>query len=252
MTTGGGSNPESPRPQEYFATTHWTMVLRATASDTTNARNALEQLCQIYWYPLYAHVRRRGHSVEDAQDLTQEFFARLLERQWLARADESKGRFRTFLLTALERFLANEWDKARALKRGGGRQFVPVQLDTAETRYGVEPADQRTPEQAFEYRWAVTLLEEVLKGLEAEFRREGEAELFAALRPCLVGDRASQPYADLAAKLGMSESAVKVAVHRLRQRYRARLRAEVANTVLAPAEVDEEMRHLFNVLAGRG
>ena len=252
MTSGSGSQSKSSRPQEYFVTTHWTMVVRASGSDTTSARNALEQLCQTYWYPLYAHVRRRGHSVEDAQDLTQEFFARLLERHWLERADESKGRFRTFLLTALERFLANEWDKAQAIKRGGGRQFVPVQLDTAETRYGVEPADQRTPEQAFEYRWAVTLLEEVLKGLEAESRREGEEESFLALKSCLVGDRASQPYAELASRLGITESAVKVAVHRLRQRYRVRLRAEVANTVLEPKDVDAEMRHLFAVLAGGG
>lgn len=251
MKNGGLSQPESARSPGYFVTTRWTQVVKAGRSDTPNARAALEQLCQAYWYPLYAHVRRRGHSVEDAQDLTQEFFARLLERHWLAQADESKGRFRTFLLTALERFLANEWDKARALKRGGGRQVVPVQLDTAETRYGVEPADQRTPEQAFEYRWAVTLLEEALEQLEADFQREGEPGLFAALKPCLVGDRASQPYAELAARLGMTESAVKVAVHRLRQQYRARLRAEVASTVLAPDDVDAEMRHLFNVLAGR-
>jgi RNA polymerase sigma-70 factor (ECF subfamily) len=251
MTTGSGFQPASPSPGESFATTHWTAVQRACRSDTTSARKALEKLCQAYWFPLYAYVRRRGHSVEDAQDLTQEFFARLLERQWLARADESKGRFRTFLLTALERFLANEWDKARALKRGGGRRFVPVQFGTAETRYGVEPADERTPEQAFEYRWALTMLEEALKGLEADFHNEGEAELFTALKPCLVGDRASQPYAELALKLEMTESAIKVAVHRLRRRYRDRLRAEVAQTVLSPGDVDAEMRHLFNVLAAR-
>jgi RNA polymerase sigma factor (sigma-70 family) len=232
-------------------TTHWSAVAAAGRNDTPRAQAALEMLCQAYWYPLYAHVRRRGHSVEDAQDLTQEFFARVLEGNWLARADQSKGRFRTFLLMALERFLANEWDKARALKRGGGRHPVPVQLETAETRYGVEPPDERTPEQAFEYRWAVTLLDEVLKRLEADFSNKGETALFAALKPCLVGDRASQPYAELAAQLGMSESAIKVAVHRLRQRYRELLRAEIANTVLSPADVNGEMRHLFNVLAGR-
>jgi RNA polymerase sigma-70 factor (ECF subfamily) len=228
------------------------VVVAAGRSDTTRARAALEKLCQSYWFPLYAYVRRRGHSVEDAQDLTQEFFARVLEHQWLARADQAKGRFRTFLLTALERFLANEWDKARALKRGGGHAPVPLQLDTAETRYGVEPTDDRTPEQAFEYRWALTLLEEVVKRLEQEFCAEGQAELFAALKLCLVGDRASQPYAELAAALDMNEGAVKVAVHRLRQRYRELLRAEIANTVASSADVDAEMRHLFNVLAAGG
>jgi RNA polymerase sigma-70 factor (ECF subfamily) len=252
MATSSDYQSEAPKPRECFATTHWTVVVKATASDTTHAGEALEKLCQAYWYPLYAFVRRRGYSMEDAQDLTQDFFARVLECQWLARADQSKGRFRTFLLTALERFLANEWDKARALKRGGGHRLIPVQqFDTAETRYGVEPADDRTPEQAFAYRWAVTLLDEVVKRLEDDFRSKREEELFAALKPCLVGDRASLPYAELAAQLSMSESAVKVAVHRLRQRYRELLRAEIAHTVLSPADVDAEMHHLFSALAGR-
>jgi RNA polymerase sigma factor (sigma-70 family) len=211
---------------------------------------ALARLCKTYWYPLYAYGRRRGYSVEDAQDLTQDFFARLLRRHWLADADQSKGRFRTFLLTAMERFLANEWDKARALKRGGGQPSVPLQLDTAETRYGIEPADKHTPEQAFEYRWALTLLDEVVRQLGTEFQRRGQAELFNALKPCLVGDGSAQPYAQLASTLGMEEGAIKVAVHRLRQRYRELLRAEIANTVVAPGEVETEMRHLFQVLAG--
>jgi RNA polymerase sigma-70 factor (ECF subfamily) len=242
-------NPETPpAPAGCFVTTHWSVVVTAGHSDTQRAQAAIEKLCRAYWFPLYAYVRRRGHSVEDAQDLTQEFFARVLEHNWLARADQAKGRFRTFLLTAMERFLANEWDKMRALKRGGGQRNIPIQLDTAETRYGVDPADTRTPEQAFEYRWALTLLDEVVSQLEAEFRAEGRADLFASLKPCLVGDRASQPYAELAAKLGMEEGAVKVAVHRLRQRYRELLRAEIANTVASPGEVDAEMHHLFNVL----
>lgn len=210
---------------------------------------ALDRLCKTYWYPLYAYVRRRGYSVEDAQDLTQDFFTRLLGRHWLADADRSKGRFRTFLLTAMERFLANEWDKARALKRGGGRSSVPLQLDTAEMRYGVEPADVHTPEQAFEYRWALTLLDEVVRQLGTEFQLRGQAKLFNTLKPCLVGDRSRQPYAQLASTLGMEEGAIKVAVHRLRQRYRELLRAEIANTVAAPGEAEAEMRHLFQVLA---
>lgn len=242
---------ETPRaPAGCFVTTHWSVVVAAGQSDTTRSQAALEKLCRAYWFPLYAYARRRGYSVEDAQDLTQEFFARVLEHQWLARADQAKGRFRTFLLTAMGRFLANEWDKVRALKRGGGHRNIPIQLDAAETRYGVEPAaDTRTPEQAFEYRWALALLDEVVGQLEAEFHSRGQADMFTALKPCLVGDRASQPYAELAGKLGMEEGAVKVAVHRLRQRYRELLRAEIANTVDSPGEVDAEMRHLFNVLA---
>jgi RNA polymerase sigma-70 factor (ECF subfamily) len=232
-----------------FVTTHWSVVLRAAGNDPAGAQAALERLCKTYWYPLYAYVRRRGQSVEDAQDLTQAFFARVLERNWLARADQAKGRFRTFLLTAMERFLANEWDKLRALKRGGGRPHVPVQADTGETRYGVEPVDTRTPEQAFEYRWALALLDEVVTQLETEHEARGQASLFAALKPCLVGDREGQPYAALAATLGLEEGTVKVAVHRLRQRYRELLRAEIANTVESPEEVAAEMHHLFNVLA---
>lgn len=233
-----------------FVTTHWSVVLAASHDDDRMTEAALARLCETYWYPLYAYARRRGYSAEDAQDLTPDFFARLLRRHWLADADQSKGRFRTFLLTAMERFLANAWDKARALKRGGGRPSVPLQLDTAETRYGVEPADKHTPEQVFEYRWALTLLDEVVRQLGTEFQRRGQAELFNALKPCLVGDGSAQPYAQLASTLGMEEGAIKVAVHRLRQRYRELLRAEIANTVTAPIEVETEMRHLFQVLAG--
>jgi len=245
--TAGTERPRAPAG--CFPPTHWSVVVAAGRSDTTRAHAALEKLCRAYWFPLYAYARRRGYSVEDAQDLTQEFFARVLEHQWLARADQAKGRFRTFLLTAMERFLANEWDKVRAQKRGGGQRNIPIQLDTAETRYGVELADTRTPEQAFEYRWALALLDEVVGELEAEFRARDQADVFAALKPCLVGDRAAQPYVELAARLGMEEGAVKVAVHRMRQRYRELLRAEIANTVDSPGEVDAEMRHLFNVLA---
>lgn len=251
MTTSDRETPGATVPGAAagcFVTTHWSVVLTAGRSDTTRAHEALEKLCRAYWFPLYAYARRRGYSVEDAQDLTQEFFARVLEHHWLSRADQARGRFRTFLLTAMERFLANEWDKVRALKRGGGQRNIPIQLDTAETRYGVEPADTRTPEQAFEYRWALALLDEVVGQLEAEFRSRGQSEMFTALKPCLVGDRASQPYAELAGKLGMEEGAVKVAVHRLRLRYRELLRAEIANTVDSDGEVEAEMRHLFNVL----
>lgn len=243
------SNDVSQR--SVFATTRWTVVLAAGQSDTAPARAALEKLCQAYWYPLYAYVRRRGYSPEDAQDLTQEFFARLLEGRWVERADQQRGKFRSFLLAALNHFLADEWDKARAQKRGGGIPALPLQFDTAETRYDREPADRTTPEQNYERRWALALLEEVLQRLANEYKQEGRAELFTALNPCLVGERTAQPYAELAAKLGVSEGAVKSAVHRLRQRYRQLLREEIAHTVSGPAEVDDELHHLFAVLAGR-
>jgi RNA polymerase sigma-70 factor (ECF subfamily) len=237
--------------QPEFAITHWSVVLAAGRSDTTRSRAALEELCRIYWYPLYAFVRRRGHSPEDAQDLTQEFFARLLEHKWVARADPQRGRFRSYLLSAMSHFLSDEWDKARAQKRGGGAAPVPLQLDTAETRYGHEPADPVTPEQIYERRWALALLEEVLRKLRLEHEREGRLEFFTALHPCLVGERGGLPYKELAVKLGLSEGAVKSAVHRLRQRYRELLRHEIAQTVAEPGEVDEELRHLFVVLGNR-
>jgi RNA polymerase sigma-70 factor (ECF subfamily) len=242
---------DAGRRNPVFVTTHWSLVLTAGRSDTTRAEAALASLCQAYWYPLYAYVRRRGYPIEDAQDLTQEFFARLLQQQWIGQADRQRGRFRTFLLSAMSHFLANEWDKARAQKRGGAVQLVPLQLDTAETRYGKEPSDTFTPEQAYERRWAVTLLDEVLQRLQKECEAAGNAELFETLKPCLVGDSNLHPYADLAAKSHLSEGAVKVAVHRLRQRYRKLLRDEIANTVATPGEVDEEMHHLFAVLARR-
>jgi RNA polymerase sigma factor (sigma-70 family) len=240
-----------PPPRPAFVTTHWSVVLTAGQTNTPHARDALSNLCQTYWYPLYAYVRRRGHTPEDAQDLTQEFFARLLDKNWVANADQAKGRFRSFLLSAMNHFLADEWDKARAQKRGGGVPLVLLQFDTAETRYGIEPADPMTPERSFERRWALTLLEEVLNRLRTAYEQEGKADLFARLHPCLVGERTAQPYADLAETIGVSEGTVKSAVHRLRQRYRQLLRDEIANTVAIADEVDEELRHLFAVLAGR-
>ena len=256
MSTSTPATPSDATPPENdasrqpaFVTTHWSVVLTAGRTDTTRARGALERLCQTYWYPLYAYVRRRGYSPEDAQDLTQEFFARLLEHNWIGRADQQRGRFRSFLLSAMNHFLADEWDKARAQKRGGGLAHVPLQFDAAETRYSHEPADHVTPEQNYERRWALTLLDEVLRRLRTEYEQEGRGELFAALHPCLVGDRSSQPYAELAVKLGISEGTVKSAVHRLRQRYRQLLRDEIAQTVAEPGEVDEELRHLFAVLS---
>jgi RNA polymerase sigma factor (sigma-70 family) len=223
-------------------------VVRAASGG--DAEEALANLCRTYWYPLYAYARRRGNSAEDAQDLTQEFFARLLARNWINDADPAKGRFRSFLLSAMKHFLADEWDRALAQKRGCGVSTVPLQLDTAETRYGQEPADNTTPERIFERRWALTLLDKVLQQLRAEYESEGKADLFNLLNPCLVGERTAQPYAELAQALGVSEGTVKAAVHRLRQRYRALLRHQIAQTLAEPGEVDDELRYLFAVLAG--
>jgi RNA polymerase sigma-70 factor (ECF subfamily) len=234
-----------------FVTTHWSAVLAAGGNDTTKAQAALENLCRTYWYPLYAYVRRRGHSPEDAKDLTQAFFARLLQRNWVAHADRERGRFRTFLLTAASRFLSDEWDRLRAQKRGGGAEHLPVQLDTAETRYGHEPVDKSTPEQCYERQWALTLLDTVLQRLRAEYEGEGKGFLFATLHPCLIGSRETQPYAQLAVTLKSTEGAVKLTVHRLRKRYRQLLRAEIAQTIVASEEVDDELRHLFTILANR-
>jgi RNA polymerase sigma factor (sigma-70 family) len=233
-----------------FVTTRWSVVLMAGRSHTPRSRDALANLCQTYWYPLYAYVRRRGYSAADAQDLTQEFFARLLERESLANADPGRGRFRSFLLTAMNHFLIGEWERARAQKRGGGREPLSLELAAAEKRYDLEPADDSTPDKMFDRQWALTLLDKVVGCLEGEYRRENKAELFAALKETLAGTRESQPYAVLAERLGMSEGAVKVAVHRLRKRYREFLQAEIADTVTSPEEADEEMKHLFRALAG--
>jgi RNA polymerase sigma-70 factor (ECF subfamily) len=224
------------------------MVVAAGRDTGGFGRESLARLCQVYWFPLYAYARRRGHSPEDSQDLTQAFFTRLLEKNWVADADRSKGRFRTFLLAAMKHFLADEWDRAAAQKRGGGAVILPLSFDTAEARYGEGPADPETPERIYERRWAVTLLDEVLNRLRAEYEEEGKGLLFAALHPCLVGERTAQPYAQLAESLGSSEPAIKSAVHRLRQRYRRLLREEVAGTVGSTEDVEDELRHLFAVL----
>ena len=245
-----GSGDVLPR-SPVFLTTHWSVVVTAGDSDTPSARQALAKLCQNYWYPLYAYVRRRGFLPPDAEDLTQEFFAQFLEHGWVAQADREKGRFRTFLLSVLNHFLANEWDKAHAQKRGGGAALLPLEFGLAETRYIHEPADDSTPEQHFERRWAMTLLETVVQRLQSEYNAGGKGSLFAALHPCLIGDRTAQPYDRLAEELGLTESAVKSAVHRLRRRYRELLREEIAQTVAGPGEVDAELRHLIGVLAGQ-
>ena len=244
-------DPASTHAPARFATTHWSVVLSAGRTPDDASRGALETLCARYWMPLYAYVRRHGHAPDDAQDLTQAFFAHLLEKNTIARADRTRGRFRSFLLASLRHFLADEADRARALKRGGGVRILPLEFETGEHAYVREPADNATPEQLYERRWALTLLDNVLARLRDEHARDGRAAQFDALGPCLTGTGAGQPYADLAARLGLTEAAVKSAVHRLRRRYRALLREEVAHTVAGSGDVDDELRHLLAVLARR-
>jgi len=235
----------SPGAKE-FCTTHWSMVLRAGGAGNA-AQAALSHLCQAYWYPLYAFVRRQGHTAHDAQDLTQAFFAQLLERGGVEGVAPERGRFRTWLLAVLQHFLINEWRRARTQKRGGGAVHLSLD-DDAEARYLVEPADPITAEKLFDRRWALTLLDRVLARLGAEQAQTGKAAQFEALKFCLSGEK--HAYAEVAAKLEMTEAAVKVAVHRLRERYRALIRTEIAETVASPEEVDGELRDLFAALSG--
>jgi RNA polymerase sigma-70 factor (ECF subfamily) len=244
-------NEESVAPGgAAFGLTHWSVVLAAGKVDSPHAHEALEKLCQTYWPPIYAFVRRQGYNPHDAQDLTQGFFARLLEKNSFADADRSKGRFRSFLLGALKHFLANEWDRANAQKRGGGRTIVPIDVESAETSCGFEPADTLTAEKVFERRWALTLLDQVLRRLRQEYTDDGKEHVFDQLKQTLTEASRSVPYAEIAARLNTTEGAIKVAVHRLRQRYRELLRSEIGGTVASPDQVDDEIRNLFSALAG--
>jgi RNA polymerase sigma-70 factor (ECF subfamily) len=230
-----------------FATTRWSLVAAAQDPAAPESRQALADLCTAYWYPVYAYVRRRGHDHHQAQDLTQAFFARLLETNDLADADRTRGRFRSFLLTACQHFLANQHDHANAKKRGGGRSHVALDFADADQRYSHEPAHDDTPERLFDRRWALDLLDRALAELRTEYEESGRGKLFAALKGTLTGG-AEEGYAELARALDMTEGAVKVAVHRLRQRYRDRLRAAIAETVERPEDVDDEVRDLFAAL----
>ena len=233
-----------------FQSTRWSVVLAARDGGSPEARAALAGLCAAYWYPLYAFVRRKGHDAESARDLVQGFFARLLEKNDLASVDRAKGRFRSFLMAACTNYLANQADRERALRRGGGRPPIPIDGPDAEGRYGREPAHELTAERLFERRWATTLLEGVVAAVGDEMARAGKSRQFEALRPALLGDAARVPYARIAAELGLSEEAARAAAHRLRRRYRAKLRDEVARTIEDPAGVDDEIRSLFTALGG--
>jgi len=246
-STTASATPPAPAP--VFATTRWSVVLAAGQLNDSQAQAALAHLCQTYWYPLYAYVRRHGHSPHDAQDLTQEFFARLLAGNWLARADQQRGRFRSFLLTALKHFLTNEWHRTHAQKRGGTQPILSLNDDRAEERYQLEPVEKSTPESLYERGWALSLLAGVLQQMEQEYAREGKAAWLETMRPALTAEPTEVSYPEIAEKLGLTETAARVAVHRLRQRYRKLIRAEIAHTVHSPAEIDEELHHLLQVLS---
>ena len=235
-----------PHPQ--FTTTHWSVVLLAGQADSPHATEALEKLCRTYWYPLYVYVRRQGNSPEDAQDLTQNFFSRLLEKNYFAKADPDRGKFRTFLLRSMKNFLVNEWKRAGRVKRGGDLTFLSFDANVAEDRYAAEPANESNPDTAYEQRWAVTLIEQVLTALRQEFNAADKARLFEELKGFIWGDKSTASYVEIAGHLNLTEGSVKVAVHRLRHRFRELLRAEVAHTVARPEDVDGELRHLIAVV----
>ena len=250
MVTGDHSNLRIDQGR-VFPTTHWSVVLSAGQDGSSAAMEALEKLCRTYWYPLYAYVRRRGQTADEAEDLTQEFFARLLGKNYLAQVDPHKGRFRSFLLVAVNHFLANQRDYVCAVKRGGRIRFIYMDDLSAEARYRQEFATELSPEKLFEQRWAMTLLEQVLARLRTEFTASGKAELFEKLKFNLTGSDKEAPYAVLAAQLGSTEAALKMAAQRMRHRYGELLREEIAHTVADAGEVDDEIRHLFSVLGGK-
>lgn len=241
------SNPNAPDAGsgDIFATTHWTVVLAAGQRHTPQSDHALEALCRTYWFPLYAYVRRRGHAKADAEDLVQAFFARFLAKNYLAGLSEERGRFRAFLLAALKNFLVNEWKHANRQKRGGGEITLSLDWETADTKFLVAAQNEPSPDQAFDREWALALLSKVIEKLQAECVAEGKAELFEQLKVFLAAGKSETAQSEVATALGMEEGAVRVAVHRLRKRYRQLLRDEIANTLSDPAMVDEEMRALF-------
>ena len=251
---GMGSSDAAAQPgptrRAGFATTHWSLVVSAGRPDDPAAQQALSELCQTYWYPLYAYVRRRVPNVQDAQDLTQAFFAHLLEKRTIARADRTRGRFRAFLLTSLKHFLLKEWEKARAEKRGGGSPTLSLDFDSGESRYQIEPADDVTPDTLYERRWVLTLLDLVLARLRAELTEAGKGAHFKPLEPALTGEATAADYEHAAETLGVTVAAAKQEGYRFRKRYRRLFRAEVLRTVADEGEVDDEIRRMLAVLAG--
>ena len=231
-----------------FATTHWSVVLQAGQPGAPGYQQALETLCRGYWFPLYAYLRRHGYDSHQAEDYTQAFFCRVLEKQVLRSADSKRGRFRSFLLATLKNFLADERDRARAQKRGGGRKLLSIDFNEAENQYALEPADRLSPEKLFDKSWALTVLERTMACLKTELAGKNKKELFDHLKIYLTAEKGSIPYRDTAAELNMTEAAVRTAVHRLRRHYRKSLRDEIAQTVASEDQIDEEIDDLFAAL----
>ena len=253
MIPGMASNRgAAQKPQGHvtlFLTTRWSIVLAARGAQSEEAAHAMESLCRAYWQPLYIYARRQGHPPQDAEDATQGFFARLLEKGFLHAVQQERGRFRQFMLMAFQRHLANEWDHARRLKRGGGQQAVPLDTVLGEKLYREETPPQASADEAYDRRWALTLLEQTLGRLRAEYEQTGRERDFAILKQQLVAPHGQASYADLAAQLGSTEGAVRVAVHRLRKRFREIFREEIAQTVTGEDDLEDEIRHLIGVLA---
>ncbi len=240
------SSSEAPR---VFPSTRWSLVVAATRKDAPESAAALESLCRAYWYPLYTYVRRCGQSPHDAQDLTQEFFCRLLEKRWLDSADREKGKLRTFLIVALKNFMSNEWRRASAQRRGGGQTPVPFDAEFAESRYAADHSARLGADESFDKQWALTLLDSTVNRLRAEFVAAGKPGDFEALKDCLMAERGSIDYAAVAKRLGGSEGAARVAIHRLRKRFRDVYREEISQTLADGTDLEGELRHLAAALA---
>ena len=241
---------EQPRHSAaQFATTHWSFIVTAGQAPTAESEEALEYLCRTYWPPVYAYLRRQGHDVHEAQDLTQGFFARFLEKNYLENVRPEKGKFRSYLLGAVKHFVSNERDRAQAKKRGGGRAVLSLDFERAEGRYGIEPSDSTTPERIFDRCWALALLDRVLSRLEEEYRRRVQEKTFEHLKTFITSGSSEASYRDVADVLEMTEGAVKVAVHRLRRRYKEILEEEIAGTVADETEIDGELRYLLRAVA---
>jgi RNA polymerase sigma-70 factor (ECF subfamily) len=247
MTHFGEFDAAVDQPRE-FMTTRWSVVLRAADVPSAESDGAMEQLCRNYWYPLYVYVRRQGRSPHDAQDLTQEFFARMMKKKILKIADPARGRFRTFLLCSLKNFLASDWKKSQAGKRGGGVAMLSIDEHDTEQRYTNEPVESQTPEHSYAKGWASTLLDIAMEGLRRKYIESGKTKIFQTFSCCILEDSKEARYEDLAAEIGMSAGAARVAIHRMRDDFRQVLRAEVASTVESREEVDDELRYLINVL----
>jgi RNA polymerase sigma-70 factor (ECF subfamily) len=232
-----------------FHTTRWSVVLSAGDRPTSQSRDALATLCETYWYPLYAFTRREGYSPEQAEDLTQGFFERFLEKNYLGDVRRERGKFRSFLLASLKHYLSNQRDRDRALKRGGGKPILSLDAELAESQYRLDPGHDLTPDKVFERRWAMALLDRVLRRLQEEQEAAGKGEQFARLSSHLTRERGGESYREVAEHLGMTEGAVKVAVHRLRRRFRKVLREEISETVAGEDQIDEEIRDLFAALS---